>query len=86
AIEVILGDFSVRTFSPIVIAAVIGTVVSRSYLGNSSTFQLPDYTLVSNYELVFYFALGVLAGLSAVMFIKVYYRIEEWFTGVQKER
>lgn len=86
AIEVILGDFSVRTFSPIVIAAVIGTVVSRSYLGNSSTFQVPDYTLVSNYELVFYFALGVLAGLSAVMFIKVYYRIEEWFTGVQKER
>ncbi|RDD30255.1 chloride channel protein [Prosthecochloris sp. ZM] len=85
AIEVILGDFSVRTFSPIVIAAVIGTVVSRGYLGNSPTFQVPDYSLVSNSELVFYFCLGVLAGLSAVLFIKMYYRIEEGFQTIRKK-
>ncbi|MBF0586976.1 chloride channel protein [Prosthecochloris sp. N3] len=83
AIEVILGDFSVRTFSPIVVAAVIGTVVSRGYLGNSPTFQVPDYSLVSNTELVFYFVLGVLAGFSAVLFIKTYYRIEEWFVHIR---
>lgn len=86
AIEVILGDFSVRTFSPIVVAAVVGTVVSRSYLGNSPTFQVPDYSLVSNTELVFYFLLGALAGLSAVMFIKIYYRIEESFQKIEKKR
>jgi len=86
AIEVILGDFSVRTFSPIVIAAVIGTVVSRSYLGNSPTFLVPEYSLVSNTELLFYFVLGVLAGLSAVMFIKIYYRIEESFQEIEKKR
>jgi len=86
AIEVILGDFSVRTFSPIVIAAVIGTVVSRSYLGNSPTFLVPEYSLVSNTELLFYFVLGVLAGLSAVMFIKIYYRIEESFQQIEKKR
>ncbi len=85
AIEVILGDFSVRTFSPIVIAAVIGTVVSRSYLGNSPTFLVPEYSLVSNTELLFYFVLGVLAGLSAVMFIKIYYRIEESFQEIEKK-
>ncbi len=85
AIEVILGDFSVRTFSPIVIAAVIGTVVSRGYLGNSPTFQVPDYSLVSNSELVFYFCLGVLAGLSAVLFIKMYYRIEEGFQTIRQK-
>ncbi len=85
AIEVILGDFSVRTFSPIVIAAVIGTVVSRSYLGNSPTFQSPEYSLVANTELLFYFVLGALAGLSAVMFIKTYYRIEEAFQKFEKK-
>ncbi len=79
AIEVILGDFSVRTFSPIVVSGVIGTIVSRSYLGNSPTFQSPDYILVSNIEIIFYFILGVLAGLSAVMFIKVFYWIEGKF-------
>lgn len=84
AIEVLLGDFSVKTFSPIVIAAVIGTVLSRSYLGNSPTFNVPGYSLVSNTELLFYFLLGVLAGLSAVMFIKIYYAIEEWFQRIEQ--
>jgi len=85
AVEVLLGDFSVKTFSPIVIAAVIGTVLSRSFLGNSPMFQVPEYTLVSNTELLFYCLLGILAGLSAVMFIKVYYAIEEWFQRVEKQ-
>ena len=84
AIEVLLGDFSVKTFSPIVVAAVIGTVMSRSYLGSSPTFSVPEYSLVSNTELLFYFFLGVLAGLSAVMFIKIYYSIEEWFQRIEK--
>ncbi len=84
AIEVLLGDFSVKTFSPIVVAAVIGTVLSRSYLGSSPTFKVPEYSLVSNTELLFYCILGILAGLSAVMFIKTYYSIEEWFQRMEK--
>lgn len=84
AIEVLLGDFSVKTFSPIVIAAVIGTVLSRSHLGNNPTFQVPDYTLVSNTELLFYFLLGILAGISAVLFIRIYYAIEEWFHRIEQ--
>lgn len=39
---------------------------------------------MSNTELLFYCLLGILAGLSAVMFIKVYYAIEEWFQRVEK--
>jgi CIC family chloride channel protein len=84
AIEVLLGDFSVKTFSPIVVAAVIGTVLSRSHLGDSPTFQVPEYRLVSNSELAFYFVLGILAGLSAVLFIRIYYVIEEWFEKIEK--
>lgn len=84
AIEVILGDFSVKTFSPIVVAAVVGTVVSRSFLGDTPTFEVSPYSLVSNMELLFYFILGVLAGLSAVLFIRTYYVIEEWFGRVEK--
>ncbi len=84
AVEVLLGDFSVKTFSPIVIAAVIGTVLSRSFLGNSPTFQVPEYALVSNTELLFYCILGILAGLSAVMFIKIYYALEEWFGRIEQ--
>lgn len=77
AVEVILGDFSVKTFSPIVVAAVVSTVLSRSYLGNYPTFRVHEYSLVSNTELALYFILGVLAGLSAVVFIRTFYFIEE---------
>ena len=34
SLEIILGDFAVAQFSPIVIASVIATVISRSYLGD----------------------------------------------------
>jgi len=84
AVEVILGDFSVRTFSPIVVASVVGTVVSRSHLGNYQTFQVPTYSLVSDTELVFYFILGVLAGLSAVLFIRTFYTVEEYLQKMEK--
>lgn len=77
AVEVLLGDFSVKTFSPIVVAAVVSTVLSRSILGNFPTFQVHEYSLVSDTELVFYFVLGILAGLSAVLFIRTFYFIEE---------
>lgn len=85
AVEVILGDFSVHTFSPIVVAAVVGTVLSRSYLGASPTFQVSEYSLISNSELALYFLLGVLAGLSAVLFIRIFYTIEEWFHRIEKQ-
>ncbi len=84
AVEVILGDFSVKTFSPIVVAAVVGTVLSRSFLGNFPTFQVHEYSLVSDTELVFYFLLGILAGLSAVLFIRTFYFIEELLKKAEK--
>lgn len=84
AVEVILGDFSVKTFSPIVVAAVVGTVISRSFLGNYPTFHVQEYTLVSNSELVLYFILGALAGLSAVLFIRTFYFFEELFNKFEK--
>ncbi|HHE08009.1 MAG TPA: chloride channel protein [Chlorobaculum parvum] len=84
AVEVILGDFSVRTFSPIVVAAVVGTVLSRSYLGSYPTFLVHSYSLISDTELVFYFILGVLSGLTAVLFIRTFYSIEEWMHKLEK--
>ncbi len=84
AVEVILGDFSVRTFSPIVVAAVVGTVLSRSYLGSYPTFLVHSYSLISDTELVFYFILGVLSGLTAVLFIRTFYSVEEWMHKLEK--
>ncbi|MCF8243098.1 MAG: chloride channel protein [Melioribacteraceae bacterium] len=79
ALEIILMDFAVAQFSPIVIASVMATVVSHSFEGNFAAFIVPHYTLVTPYELIFYFVLGAIAGLVSFLFIKVLYFSEDYF-------
>lgn len=81
AVEIILGDFAVAQFSPIVISSVVATVVSRHHLGDFPAFSLPSYSLVSPLELINYVVLGFLAGAVAVGFIKVLYYSEDLFDG-----
>jgi CIC family chloride channel protein len=82
AAEVIVGDFAVAQFSPIVISSVVATVLSRRFLGNYPSFEVPDYELVSAGELGAYLVLGLLAGLVAVAFTKSLYGAEDVFARV----
>ena len=77
AVEIILGDFGVTQFSPIVISSVVATVLSRYYLGDVPAFEVPQYALVSPFELIPYVALGVISALVGVGFIKILYRSED---------
>ncbi|MBN1531856.1 MAG: chloride channel protein [Spirochaetes bacterium] len=79
AVEIILGDFALTQFSPIVISSVTATVVSHQFEGNFAAFRVPAYQLKSPYELLFYFALGLICALIAVAFIKVLYYLEGFF-------
>lgn len=79
AVEVILGDFGVAQFSPIVISSVASTVVSRSMLGDVAAFEIPEYSLVHASELLAYAGLGVLAALAAVIFTRMLYGTEDLF-------
>jgi len=76
AVEVLLGDFAVHQFSPIVISSVLATVVARAYMGDVPAFeltqgQLEAYRLVNPGELVAYAVLGVLAGMLAIFFVRL---------------
>jgi len=83
AVEIILGDFGVSQFSPIVISSVAATVVSRGFLGDFPAFQVPAYSLISPKELLVYSVLGLLAGIVAVVFIKVLYGLEDVFDKIR---
>jgi len=83
ALEIILGDFAVAQFSPIVISSVMATVVSRSYLGDFPAFSIPSYSLESPLELINYVVLGFLCGFVAIAFIKVLYFSEDFFDGIE---
>ncbi len=79
AVEIILGDFGVAQFSPIVISSVAATVVSHQFLGDFPAFEVPSYSLVHANELFAYAGLGVLAGLVALAFIRTLYKTEDLF-------
>jgi chloride channel protein, CIC family len=71
AVEVIIGSASIRIFSPIVVASVMGTIVARVMFGDEPAFMnVPEYSLVSVVELPLYVLLGVLAGLTALLFTR----------------
>jgi CIC family chloride channel protein len=79
AVEIIVGDFAVTQFSPIVISAVVATVVSRYFLGNTPAFPVPNYQLVSPFELGPYMMVGALAGLVGTVFVRTLYATDDAF-------
>ncbi|MZH41406.1 MAG: chloride channel protein [Nitrospinae bacterium] len=79
ALEIILTDFTIHTFSPIVVASVIGTATGRAMEGNEITFHVPVHELVSYSEIVFYLFLGLLCGVVSRLFTFSYFKAFEVF-------
>ena len=79
AVEIILMDFAVAQFSPIVISSVMATVISRMFEGDFAAFLVPKYELASPYEIIFYFILGAASGIVSFLFIKALYFSEDVF-------
>jgi CIC family chloride channel protein len=79
ALEIIIGDFAIHTFSPVIISSVVASVISRSALGDHPAFAVPPYQLVSAWELPVYVLLGLVCALAAVGFVWTLYRSEDVF-------
>jgi len=79
---VLLSSFELSSFTSIVIASGMSTVISRALLGNTPAFAVPPYVLNSAWELVFYVILGVVVGLLAASFIDVHFRIKDRFAAL----
>ncbi len=83
AAEIILSDFGIATFSPVVLSSVTATAISRHYLGDFPAFIIPAYEVVSLWEFLFYPVLGVVAGLVAVLFTVTLYKFEDGFEALK---
>jgi CIC family chloride channel protein len=79
ALEIILGDFTIRTFSPVILSSVLSSVVSRALLRDQPAFIVPAYELVSAWEIPLYILLGGLAGIVSMLFTKTLYMTEDLF-------
>jgi len=78
ALEVVAGSFAVSALSPVVVASVMGAVVSRAFLGAQPAFSVPtEFLFVSAAELPFYLLLGLTGGALAALFVKVFYGTQD---------
>ena len=77
ALEVILGQFHTTYFGAVVISAVVADVIAHISEGDIRAFQVPEYTLISPWELLLYALLGILAAVTAVAFTRTLYLSED---------
>ncbi|MFA5515470.1 MAG: chloride channel protein [Desulfuromonadales bacterium] len=79
---VLLSSFELSSFTSIVIASGMSTVVSRALLGNTPAFVVPPYVLGSAWELFFYLGLGLVIGGLAPLFIDTHFRVKDRFAAL----
>ena len=71
ALEVVVGHYALTAFAPIVIASVIGTMVSRMYYGDFPAFILPETTTIASFwEFPAFALLGVVCAVMAIIFMR----------------
>ncbi len=83
---VLLSSFQLSSFTSIVIASGMSTVVSRALLGDHPAFLVPPYLVSSSWELIFYVILGVVIGMVAAGFIDIHFRIKDRFAALKIHR
>ncbi|GAB4426007.1 MAG: chloride channel protein [Anaerolineales bacterium] len=80
ALEIILGEFSVRYFSSVVVSAVTASIIGRSVFGDVPAFHIPvEHGINSLWEFAFYPLMGILAALVGAFFVRLLYWSEDVF-------
>ncbi len=83
ALEIILGQFTAGTFSLLVVSSVTAAAVARWLVGNHPAFMVSPYELARPEELIFYVILGVIAALTAQLYSRTLYGLEDVFDNQQ---
>jgi H+/Cl- antiporter ClcA/predicted transcriptional regulator len=80
---VVLGNFSMNLFAPLVFASVVATMVSRSFFGISPWYTVPSFDFTSITQLPWFLYLGLLTGAMGAAFLKLLRTSEQLFQKVK---
>jgi len=68
---IVLGNFSMNLFAPLVFASVIASMVSRSFFGLKPFYSVPPFEITSIAQLPWFIFLGLLTGALGAAFLKL---------------
>lgn len=69
ALEVVMMEYTLASFLPVILAAVSATAVSRAVFGGEAAFSVPNFQFITLLELPYVMLLGVVTGFVAFIFI-----------------
>jgi len=69
AMEVVMMEYTIAGFTPVILAAVAATVMSRAVFGAESVFLVPQSTLISMWDLPYILVMGVCLGALSAFFV-----------------
>jgi CIC family chloride channel protein len=76
---IVLGNFSMSLFAPLVFASVVATMVSRSFFGITPWYTVPEFKFTSVTQLPWFLWLGIVTGAIGAAFLKLLNQAEEAF-------
>ena len=76
ALEVVIGNYALSAFAPIVIASVTGTIVSRMWFGDFPAFRLINDEVVSFLQFPAFALLGVASAVAAIALMRMTAMVE----------
>ena len=79
---IVLGNFSMNLFAPLVFASVVATMVSRSFFGIQPWYVVPPFEFTSLTQLPWFVCLGIVSGVVGALFMKMLNRAEAAFKRV----
>jgi chloride channel protein, CIC family len=70
AAEIVLGNFSMNLFGPLILSAVVACMVSRSVFGIEPWYQVPSFNFTHLSQLPWFIVLGIVSGIAGAFFLK----------------
>jgi CIC family chloride channel protein len=68
---IVLGNFSMNLFAPLVFASVVATMVSRNFFGIEPWYSPPTFDFTSVSQLPWFLLLGIVCGVMGSVFLKL---------------
>lgn len=79
AAQIVLGNFSMNLFAPLMFASVTAAVVSRTFFGIEPWYSVPEFEFTRILQLPWFVVLGALAGILAASFLRLLQAAERIF-------
>ena len=76
---IVLGNFSMDLFAPLVFSSVIATMVSRSFFGIEPWYKIPPFPAATLPQLPWFVLLGLFCGAAGALFLKLLHFSETRF-------